>query len=263
MKRLAIIGCGAIGAVVATAVDNGVVEAELLYLMDLDLRKAEKLASLLSTQKPTVTSNVAEIACDPRVELVVEAASQEAVLQYAKQILESGKELVVMSVGALLHPEASGLVERYWKRIHVPPGAIAGIDAIKAMTLAGLESVELVTRKHPRKLVDEPYVKNRGLRLDHLLEPVVVFEGTADEAVSAFPRTLNVAAALSLYSRTLARVKVVADPSSELNVHEIRVKSKAGTLFVRVENVPHPDNSKTSYLAALSVVKLLQELCNG
>lgn len=255
-------GCGAIGSAVAKAIDGGLVEAELRYLMDADLGRAEALARSLSRQRPRLARSVDEIASDPLTEVVVEAASQEAVLQYARRLLEAGKELVVLSVGALLRPEAGELVERYRSRLHVPAGAIAGLDAVGAMALAGIEEVVLVTRKHPSKLADEPYARERGLSLEGLEGPLTIFEGSAAEAVRAFPRTLNVAAALSLYSGVQARVKVVADPSADRNVHEVFVRSKAGSLHVRVENVPHPENPRTSYLAALSAVQLLRELCS-
>ena len=263
MRGVALIGCGAIGGVIAKAVDSGLVEAELLYVMDADRGRAERFAESLRSQKPAVAAGVEEIARDPRVEVVVEAASQEAVLQYAEPLLEAGKELVVLSVGALLRSEARPLLARYRARIHVPSGALGGLDALKALSLAGVESVELVSRKHPSKLADEPYVRQRGLKLEGLGKPLVVFEGTAEEAVSAFPRTLNVAAALALASGAPVRVKVVADPSAHRNVHEFVARSKAGTLHVRVENVPHPENPKTSYLAALSAVELLRELCSA
>ena len=262
MRRgVALIGCGAIGSVIAKAIDDGLVEAELLYVMDADASRAARLAASLKSQKPAIAASVEEIARDPRVEVVVEAASQEAVLQYAGVLLAVGKELVVLSVGALLRPEARQLLAEHGGRVHVPSGALGGLDALRALALAGVESVELVSRKHPSKLADEPYVKERGLRLEGLREPLVVFEGTAEEAVKAFPRTLNVAAALALASGAPVKVKVVADPNAHRNVHEFEARSKAGTLRVRVENVPHPDNPKTSYLAALSAVELLRELC--
>ena len=263
MRAIALIGCGAIGGVIARAVDEGSVDAALLYVMDADRSKAERLAASLRRQRPVIATSIEEIARDPRVEVVVEAASQEAVLQYAETLLETGKELVVLSVGALLRPEARMLLERYRGRIHVPSGALGGLDAVRALSLAGVERVELVTRKHPSKLADEPYVKGRRLKLEGLDRPLVVFEGSAEEAVRAFPRTLNVAAALALASGAPVKVKVIADPTTHRNVHEFTALSKAGTLHVRVENTPHPENPKTSYLAALSAVELLRELCSA
>jgi len=261
LKGLAIIGCGAIGSLIARAVDDGVIEAELLYLLDLDRARAERLASSLRRQRPRVARGIEEVVEDSRVRVVVEAASQGAVLQYGRRVLEAGKELVVLSVGALLTEEGRRLLEEFGDRIHVPPGALAGLDAVRALALAGIERVELVTRKHPSKLAASPYVRERGLKLEGLEEPRTIFEGPAEEAVKAFPRSLNVAATLAIYSRAPVHVKVVADPRAVRNIHEVRVYSRASTIYIRVENVPHPENPKTSYLAALSAVALLRDLC--
>lgn len=262
MKGVSILGCGAIGGVIARAIDSGLVEAELRYVLDAERARAEKLVESLSRQKPRIALSIDEIASDPRTHVVVEAASQEAVLQYGWRLLEAGKELVVLSVGALLRPESRQLLERFKERLHVPSGAIAGLDAVRAMALAGIEEVVLVSRKHPDKLADEPFAKERGLELRKLEQPQVIFEGSAEDAVKLFPRTLNVAAALSLAAKMPARVRVVADPKADRNVHELQVRSKAGTLYVRVENVPHPQNPRTSFLAALSAIELLRELCS-
>ncbi|MEM1509376.1 MAG: aspartate dehydrogenase [Thermofilaceae archaeon] len=261
MKGLAIIGCGAIGGIIAKAVDDGLIEAELLYLFDVDCQKAERLVASLRRQKPRVASSVIEVAEDPRIDTVVEAASQEAVTRYAEQLLKAGKELVVLSVGALLKTEIKPLLDKYWSRIHVPSGALAGFDAVKALALVGVDRIELTTRKHPSKLSDTPYVKSRGLDLNSLEKPTLIFEGTATEAVEAFPHSLNVAAALALVSNAPVHVKVIADPRAERNIHEVMVHSKASTLLIKVENVPHPDNPRTSYLAALSTISLLRDLC--
>jgi aspartate dehydrogenase len=89
-----------------------------------------------------------------------------------------------------------------------------------------------------------------------------VFDGTAREAVRAFPASVNVAATLSLAGLGLdkTRVRVVADPKLRRNVHEIRIWGKSGELTAVARNVPFPDSRKTSYLAALSAIRMLKNL---
>src|SRR5690606_14052270 len=70
--------------------------------------------------------------------------------------------------------------------IHVPSGAIVGLDGLKAASVGTIESVKLVTRKPPRSL---------GISMD---EKKVLYRGRASEAVKRFPLNINVAAALSL-----------------------------------------------------------------
>jgi aspartate dehydrogenase len=55
-------------------------------------------------------------------------------------------------------------------------------------------------------------------------------------------------------------VKVIADPEVERNVHEISVKWKLGEMLLKFANDPHPENPKTSALAAWSAIKLLKEV---
>lgn len=55
-------------------------------------------------------------------------------------------------------------------------------------------------------------------------------------------------------------VKILADPTSDKNVHEIEAEGDFGKLFVRMENVPSSTNPKTSYMAAHSAIALLQRI---
>ena len=56
------------------------------------------------------------------------------------------------------------------------------------------------------------------------------------------------------------KVKIVASPSAKQNIHQIEIESSAGRVVTRSENVLHPDNPKTSYLAVLSAVATLEQI---
>ena len=90
----------------------------------------------------------------------------------------------------------------------------------------------------------------------------VIFKGDAKTAQSLFPRSINVAATLSLASigPELTKVTIIADPSIEENIHEIHVKGEFGILKTYVENLPSIKNPKTSHLAALSAIKTLKKI---
>ena len=77
-----------------------------------------------------------------------------------------------------------------------------------------------------------------------------------------YPKNVNVAAALSLAGIGFARtkVRVVADPHAERNVHRIEAKGTFGDLSVELKLHPSPTNPKTTYLAALSLVRLIKGL---
>lgn len=243
MRRVGIIGCGAIGTVISRAIERRIVECDELVLYDYNIEKAEKLKKSLHFPV-TVVKNLGEmIKLEPAV--IVEAASQQAVKEYINKILAEDIELIVMSVGALLDLNVKS------KKIHIPSGAIGGVDAISSATLAGIDGVILTTRKNPRALD----MDNR--------EEKLVYEGTAEEAVRLFPREMNVAATLALTAQPeKVKVKIISDPKVDRNVHEIKIRWKHGDMLLKFSNDPHPENPKTSALAAWSAIKLLRETLN-
>ncbi|MEM2878219.1 MAG: aspartate dehydrogenase [Candidatus Hadarchaeales archaeon] len=264
--RIAIIGCGAIGTLLAKAVDSGVIGGvRLSWLYDIVPEKSDALAKKLR-KKPKIANTAGDIYSDRNLDLVVEAASQEAVRQYSLDVLKSGKNLMVMSVGAFsdekLLSRVRKMADAKGRRVYIPSGAILGIDGIKASQIGGIEKVLLVTRKPPSALAYSDYLKSRRISVKGLKSPKIVFEGPAREAVKAFPASVNVAATLSLagigFDRT--RVRVVADPTISRNVHEIWVRGKFGSLFTQAHNLPFPESRRTSYLAALSAIRTLKNI---
>jgi aspartate dehydrogenase len=55
-------------------------------------------------------------------------------------------------------------------------------------------------------------------------------------------------------------VELWVDPSVDRNVHEVFIEGSFGETYIKVTNVPSPDNPATSYLAALSILSLLNNL---
>jgi aspartate dehydrogenase len=55
------------------------------------------------------------------------------------------------------------------------------------------------------------------------------------------------------------RLEVVADPALQFNTHFVRIKGRTGTIELRFENVPSPDNPKTAMLACYSAVAALKQ----
>jgi len=202
------------------------------------------------------------------VDLVVESASQNAVRFIVPQALKAGCDVMVLSVGAIADDELRetlfGLAKEHNCKLYFPSGAVVGIDGLNSASAAEISSVTLTTRKPPAGLMGAPYVAEHGIELEKLEKETVLFEGPASEAVKAFPANVNVAATISLagigFERT--RVKVIADPSLFRNVHEITVEGEFGQFSTRVENLPSPENPKTSYLAALSAVSTLKKILN-
>jgi aspartate dehydrogenase len=236
-----LIGCGAIGTVLAEAIERKLVICDELVVYDVDASKAKKLKNALNFPVTIVGSFDELLALKPKV--VVEAASQQAAKEYASKIIASDTELIVMSTGALLDLGVD------LTRVHVPSGAIGGLDALAGAALVGIDEVTLTSRKNPKALGKDNNVE------------AVVYEGYAEEAAKLFPREMNVAATLALTVKPAkVKVRVVSDPAVKRNTHEIQAKWRYGEMSLRFANDPHPDNPHTSALAAWSAIKLLQTL---
>ena len=52
------------------------------------------------------------------------------------------------------------------------------------------------------------------------------------------------------------------DPAVDKNIHELFIEGAFGETYIKVTNLPSPDNPATSYLAALSILSLLKDLGN-
>jgi aspartate dehydrogenase len=259
--KIGLVGCGAIGAEIAKAVDSGVLDANLVAVCDHNPETAAALINSLQ-HKP------ARVKLEELVSLsdvVVEAASQKAVPAIARAALVAGKKLMIMSVGALadreFFAEVKALAKEHGSRVYLPSGAISGLDGIKSARIGTIRSVTLTTTKNPNGLRGAPYIMENNIDLTALTGPTQIFEGSALQAVKAFPANVNVAATLFLASgEGEVRVKIVADPNIHVNRHEIVVEGDFGRITTLVENVPSPRNPKTSYLAALSAIATLRAI---
>ena len=254
--RAGIIGCGAIGSFLAREIDRGnVAHMKLVALFDIDLNKVYKLVESLE-HKPQIADSFEKFLKLP-VDFVIEAASQQAVFQYAEKILKQKKPLLLMSAGALaddlLREKLFRVARENNTKIYIPSGAIAGLDGLKAMSNVRLHRARLTTRKSHSAL---------GVKTE---KPVVVFSGNAHEAAKRYPQNINVAIAFGLAAHAIdiLQVEIVADPGVSRNIHTIEVEGEAGKLEITLENFPFPDNPKTSFLAALSALQVLKNIASN
>ena len=266
MKKIGLLGCGAIGTQIALAIDSGKISADLTHVYDSSKDSALKLVSKLKS-KPEIVENSHLLSSYP-VNIVVEAASQDAVKDVALSVLQNKRDLMIMSVGALLDESIydilSDACKDFKKTIYLPSGAIAGLDGIKSIK-DELESISITTTKHPRSLKGAKFFeKNNHVNLDTIQTPSTIFEGTALDAVSLFPANINVAALLSLsgIGSDKTTVKIIADPNTSKNTHHIEAKGQFGKMTFTIENFPDSNNPKTSRLAILSAIETLRKYCS-
>ena len=265
MIRIGIVGCGAIGSALARAIDRDDANvARVVALAEQDHARARILSQSLRS-RPAVVSLPQLIR---RSDLVIEAAAASISARVALLALSAHREVLIMSTGGLLRAPASWrrAAGRSRGRLHIPSGALCGVDGIKAMAVGTIRRIRLTTRKPPRALATAPFVLANRLRLAHLRGPRLVFEGSPADVVKGFPQNTNVAATMLLAStapgsrRLKTTVRVVADPGLRTNVHELEVEGDCGRLSVRVESRPSQANPKTSELAIRSALATIRQL---
>ncbi len=208
-----------------------------------------------------VTTRLADLLAK-KPDLVVECAGHSAVDAHAVPVLEAGHDLLIVSIGALadhaLREKVFAAAERTKRQVLLPAGAVAGIDGLVAARYGGLTSVRLRSRKPPLSWGGAPGAQ--GIDLAAIKSATPVFTGTAGEAARLFPKNANVAATVALaglgFSRT--EVELLADPAATRNTHELEVEGAFGRFKIVLENVPSPDNPKTSALTAMSLIRLIE-----
>lgn len=242
-----IVGCGAIANIIVNNISCENDNIEISYFFDKSVEIAENFASLHGGIAVLDFEDMVD-----KVDLILECASPDSVKQYAPIALENGKDMIIMSIGALMDKEFYSLIYNIANendaRIHLPSGAVVGLDGIKAVSDFNLEEVNLTTRKSPKSL---------GMDID---KEKILFKGKASEAVKEFPLNINVAATISLACDMDINVTIIVDPDVNQNVHEIVVKGDFGEFKTITKNYPCNANPKTSMLAALSAIKLLKSL---
>ena len=146
MTRVAIAGLGTIGRALARALDDGVPGLALAAVAARDAGKARAWLDAEGIDCPVV----ALAAMPDHADLAVECAPAALIADICRPMLEAGKQVMVLSCGALLpRPELIDLAKAHGGRILVPTGALLGLDAVAAAAEGTIHSVRMTTRKPP------------------------------------------------------------------------------------------------------------------
>jgi len=256
--RIAIAGLGTIGRTLARRLADGVPGLVLTAVAARDEEKARGWLDEEGIEVPIVALEDLPAHAD----LAVECAPAAIIEKICRPMLQAGKQVMVLSCGALLpRPELMELAKQHGGRIVVPTGGLLGLDAVAAAAEGTIQSVKMTTRKPPNGLAGAPHLVNNGISVEGLNEPKLVFSGTARAAAAGFPTNVNVVAALALAGigpdRTM--IDIWADPEKTRNCHTIEVEADSARFTLAIENVPS-DNPKTGRIVALSVIATLRKL---
>ncbi|TLK54015.1 aspartate dehydrogenase domain-containing protein [Glutamicibacter sp. V16R2B1] len=253
VRRIGVVGHGAIGSTVAAELAAGRVEGAVLA--GVVGRGTPHTASirLLSLDEALTECNV-----------LVECAGQPVVAEHAEAVLDSGVDLLVTSIGALADEElASRLQQAGPGRLFLTSGAIGGLDLLSAAARMGkFERIMITTRKKPATLVQAWMTEEQQRELAGTQVAVDVFCGLAREAAGLFPRSLNVVAAVALAvgAWDAVTVRLVADPHAHLTRHHIEASGPGGDYEFSINNRPDPRNPRTSGVVPWAVLRSLESI---
>jgi aspartate dehydrogenase len=256
--RVALIGCGAIGSAILELLgqDTDLSVVAIVVPSSIEARARATAERLAPGAEVVASVPLAGI------DLVVEAAGHGAIEEHVLPALARGTACIVASGGAL---SATGLVEKLEaaatagrSQVQLIAGAIGAIDALAAARIGGLDEVRYTGRKPPRAWLGTPAEQGRDLAA--LTRETVIFEGSAREAASLYPKNANVAATVSLAGLGLdrTRVRLIADPGVADNVHLVEAEGAFGSFELTMRNKPLAANPKTSALTVYSAVRALR-----
>jgi aspartate dehydrogenase len=213
--RIGLIGFGAIGRQVALGL------------------AAPPVAILVQRARTGCVAALAELLA-ARPEVVIEAASPAALAEYAVPIVASGATLIAASGSALQDAELRTRIVQACTasgaRMFVPSGALAGLDALGAAAVAGLDRVQLrITDPQP----EQP-----------------VFSGAAWAGVQRYPGRLNVAATTALVAGRQVDLTVARGAEHELH---LEASGAFGEFSATLRPAPH-----RQHIVALSLLATLQ-----
>ncbi len=253
--RLVLLGWGAIARTTAELLRTSRVEIVAVAVND-------------STEPRAGLPETARLIDDPdqlltiRPDVVAEAAGRNSVGPWGRACLESGADFIVSSASAFAEPalleSMTELARRNRAQIFIQPGALAGVEALAAASIMGVDTVEHRIMKPSLAWVGTP--AETLCDLHNLEEPTAFYSASAAETALAFPKNANVAmtTALAGIGPAATVITLVADPDATTNRHELSATGAFGRLAVTIDNNPLHDNPKTSAMAALSLVRSIQ-----
>lgn len=256
--RVALIGCGAIGTALLELVqgDAGLTVAAIVVPTAF-AANAHGAAGRLAPQAQIVSAVPAD-----GIDLVIEAAGHAAIEEHVLPALRRGVPAIVASVGALSAPGLPEQLEAAARaggtQVQLIAGAIGAIDALAAARIGGLDAVRYTGRKPPHAWTGTP--ADEAYDLKALAAETVIFEGSAREAASLYPKNANVAATVSLAGLGLDKttVRLIADPGVSANVHHVEAEGAFGHFELTMRNRALAANPKTSALTVYSAVRALR-----
>ena len=257
--NVGIVGFGSIGSEVAKALINGVEDFSLYGITSRSKSNAQERIAKLDKNIKIYDLGTLVDNCD----IIIDCAPKEAFRDIATQCINKERKLITVSGSGILdNLDLEELAKTKNSQIILATGAILGLDALRAASEANINSVTMTTRKPPNALSNAPFVINNNIELNNLLEPKLIFKGSATDGAKAFPANVNVAAAVGLagIGANKTKLEIWADPNLKRNTHKVQVDSDSAIFEMSIQNVQTPENPGTGKITGLSVIACLRGL---
>jgi aspartate dehydrogenase len=261
--KIALIGYGAISQTLFDIFREKKPDIDIIGVL-VRPGRAKETQKKVGRKVPVVETLKALLKLKPDV--VVEAASQQAVRDWGETILRKGFDLMVIATGAYGDPKLwkkhIKAAEKSGARLRLPSGAIAGLDGLLAMRLGKLDRVKYVSIKPPHAWTGTP--AETEFDLPSIKEPTVIFRGKPADAGRLYPKNANLAVTVALCGAGLERteIELVADPTLPpgTNASRLEVAGDSGELNMHRLGLAMPDNPTTGVLTALTMADDLMKI---
>ena len=235
MRKVGIIGCGRIGLPVVKALAKG--EAGRWRLARVLARRERTVEGVVVTADPARFFHEA-------MDLIVETAGPAALRQWGPGAMYAANVWTVSGM-ALADPAFHETIERIGRetghRLRVLSGAIAGLDAVAALSVDPAAEVTVRVEIGPGPEADKK-----------------LFAGSAREAALKFPESVNVAVAAGLagtgLDRTRAEIWRPQDP--EARTLSLAASGRYGRVETRLTpRVVPPEDTHTVAAAIVAALR--------
>lgn len=261
MKKLAVLGCGALSQIFCTNAPRHLGDD---YFITSVCAKNHDHAVELAARVGGQAAYTVEQMLSLQPDIVIEFAGIQAVEDYAETILQGGADMIIASVGALddkaFRDHIVRVARNEGRHIWVTSGAIGGLDIMETFRVVGNPEVRIVSHKPPVCYEGTPYMQGKTLSQT---EEQMVFSGNVHEAIQGFPRNVNVTVATALAAGAPdASVTLYSCPNTTESTHYITLKNELMHAELKFSSKPDPENPKSSLSSAWSVIGLLKNMAS-
>lgn len=223
-KRLALLGCGYLNKIVAEAVINGILpEYELVGV----LANHSESAKVFANQYGSIACSTIDQLMDLKPDFVAEAATGQAVIDYAETILSNGSNIVILSAAPFVDTEFFEKIKKTAEennvKIYLPGGATGAYQLLQTASLMSKIPIDVtITSKKSASFLKKTPFYSEGLM--DIIKPKTVFKGSAREVIEKYPYVFNVIFSTAYASAGIENTKFTIDATPEFSGDDYKIE---------------------------------------